>query len=260
MSSKKKQQNIYATAAKRMASYQAEQASAAAVADKRGRDLKLGLIATLAAIAVALGAQWAYFGFGPGKAGAAADPSASASVPANSSAVPAPALSEDREWNGSIKINGASLGLKLDGKNAPQAVANFVTLAKKGFFNGISCHRITTAGIYVLQCGDPKGDGTGGPGYSWGPIENAPVNDAYGKGVLAMARQGGNGSSMGSQFFIVYENSSIPSDSAGGYTRFGTIDNLDALSEIIAAGSDNANGQGDGHPVLKTTIDSVSVK
>lgn len=260
MSSKKKQQNIYATAAKRMASYEAEQAAASAVADKRGRDLKLGLAASLAAIVIALGAQWAYFGFGPGKAGSTSNPSASASAAANSADVPAPALAENREWTGTMKINGADLGLKLDGKAAPQAVANFVTLAKKGFFNGISCHRLTTAGIYVLQCGDPSGDGTGGPGYSWGPIENAPVNDAYGKGVLAMARQGGNGSSMGSQFFIVYENSSIPSDAAGGYTRFGTVDNLTALDKIIAAGSDNSNGDGDGHPVVKTTIDNVSVK
>lgn len=260
MSSKKKQQNIYATAAKRMASYEAEQAAASAVADKRGRDLKLGLAASLAAIVIALGAQWAYFGFGPGKAGSTSNPSASVSAAANSADVPAPALAENREWTGTMKINGADLGLKLDGKAAPQAVANFVTLAKKGFFNGISCHRLTTAGIYVLQCGDPSGDGTGGPGYSWGPIENAPVNDAYGKGVLAMARQGGNGSSMGSQFFIVYENSSIPSDAAGGYTRFGTVDNLTALDKIIAAGSDNSNGDGDGHPVVKTTIDNVSVK
>lgn len=260
MSSKKKQQNIYATAAKRMASYQAEQAAATAVADKRGRDLKLGLAASLAAVVIALGAQWAYFGFGPGKAGATPNPTASASATANSADVPSPALAENREWTGTMKINGADLGLKLDGKAAPQAVANFVTLAKKGFFNGVSCHRLTTAGIFVLQCGDPSGDGTGGPGYSWGPIENAPVNDAYGKGVLAMARQGGNGSSMGSQFFIVYENSSIPSDTAGGYTRFGTVENLAALDKIIAAGSDNANGEGDGHPVVKTTIDSVSVK
>lgn len=260
MSSKKKQQNIYATAAKRMASYQAEQAAASAVADKRGRDLKLGFAAAFVAVAVALGAQWAYFGFGPGKTSASPAPSASATSTANSADVPSPSLSENREWTGSMKINGASLGLKLDGKAAPQAVANFVTLAKKGFFNGISCHRLTTAGIYVLQCGDPNGDGTGGPGYSWGPIENAPINDAYGKGVLAMARQGGNGSSMGSQFFIVYENSKIPSDSAGGYTKFGTVENLDALNKIISAGSDNSNGQGDGRPVVKTTIDSVSVK
>ena len=260
MSSKKKQQNVYATAAKRMASYQAEQAAASAVADKRGRDLKFGFGAAFIAVAVALGAQWAYFGFGPGKASATPTPSASASSTANGADVPSPTLAENREWTGAIKINGESLGLKLDGKAAPQAVANFVTLAKKGFFDGISCHRLTTASIYVLQCGDPKGDGTGGPGYSWGPIENAPVNDAYGKGVLAMARQGGNGSSMGSQFFIVYKNSIIPSDAAGGYTKFGTVENLEALSKIITAGSDNSNAQGDGRPVIKTTIDSVSVK
>lgn len=260
MSSKKKQQNIYSTAAKRMAAYQAEQAQANQVENRKGRDVRLAVFGVVAAVAVALAAQWTYFSFGPGKnlaAQVSASPSATAS---NSAAVPAAALAENRVWTGDMTINGAKLGLKLDGTRAPQAVANFVTLAKKGFFNGVSCHRLTTEGIYVLQCGDPKGDGTGGPGYSWGPIENAPADNVYKSGVLAMARQGGNGSSMGSQFFIVYKDSTIPSDSAGGYTVFGSVDNLAGIQSIIAAGSDNSNNTGDGRPKVKTTISAVSVK
>jgi peptidyl-prolyl cis-trans isomerase B (cyclophilin B) len=159
-----------------------------------------------------------------------------------------------------MKLNGSDLGLSLDGKAAPQAVANFITLAKKGFYNNVTCHRLTTAGIYVLQCGDPKGDGTGGPGYSFGPIENAPAGDLYKTGYLAMARQGGNGSSMGSQFFIVFKDSPIPSDAAGGYTVFGKITSgLNVVTAIAAKGSDNSNGQGDGHPKVATTIGSIKL-
>ena len=128
-----------------------------------------------------------------------------------------------RVWSGTMNVAGSDLGIQLDGKSAPQAVANFITLAKQGFYNGLNCHRLTTEGIFVLQCGDPNGDGTGGPGYNWGPIENAPADNIYKTGVLAMARVGNDAGSMGSQFFIVYADSPIPADSVGGYTVFGKI-------------------------------------
>lgn len=231
--SSKKQQNIYATAAKRMAAYAAEQAAVVKNTSKKSRDIRMGIIATAGALAIAFGSQWAYFSFGPG------------ATPAAKTAV--------------LTMNGNPMPITLDPAHAPKAVDNFVKLANQGFYSKISCHRITTAGIYVLQCGDPKGDGTGGPGYSWGPIENAPVDNVYHTGVLAMARQGNNGSSMGSQFFIVYKDSTIPSDTAGGYTVFGNISNLAALNSIIKGGSDNSNASGDGHPVVKAIIDSVKV-
>jgi len=143
---------------------------------------------------------------------------------------------------------------------APQAVASFVQLAEDGFFDGTSCHRLTTDGIFVLQCGDPTGTGTGGPDYRFGPIENAPADDVYEEGVLAMARQGGNGSSMGSQFFIVYEESSIPSDAAGGYTVFGRITSgLDELvDQVVSAGVEG--GATDGRPAAPTLVTSVVVE
>ena len=64
----------------------------------------------------------------------------------------------------------------------------------------------------MLQCGDPKGDGTGGPGYSYGPVENAPADNVYPAGTIAMARQSDNAYSKGSQFFIVYDDTTIPAD------------------------------------------------
>jgi peptidyl-prolyl cis-trans isomerase B (cyclophilin B) len=132
-------------------------------------------------------------------------------------------------------------------------------LNSKNFYKDISCHRLTTAGIFVLQCGDPNGDGSGGPGYNWGPIENAPADDVYKEGVLAMARVGGDGSSMGSQFFIVYQDSTIPSDAAGGYTVFGKITKgLSGLDPVIKAGT--ADGSGDGKPAIETKLGAITLK
>lgn len=165
-----------------------------------------------------------------------------------------------------MALNGQAVALTLDGKNAPQATANFIDLARKGFFTDISCHRLTTFGIYVLQCGDPKGDGTGGPGYSFGPIENAPVSNLYLTGDLAMARQGNNASSMGSQFFIVYKDSTIPADAVGGYTVFGHVSTTlsDVMKPILAAGVTGVDQAGkpatDGKPVLPVKIGAITVK
>ena len=127
------------------------------------------------------------------------------------------------------------------------------------FYEGVSCHRLVTDGIFVLQCGDPDGTGGGGPGYNFGPIENAPADDSYVTGSLAMARVGGNGSSMGSQFFIVYQDSRIPSDDAGGYTIFGKITaGLDGLEPVISAGVEG--GASDGPPALETRLSTIELR
>ncbi|MSZ39558.1 MAG: peptidylprolyl isomerase [Actinobacteria bacterium] len=205
------------------------------------------------AVALALILQLAYFGFGPGKT----EPTPE--VSANSALVPAASLAEGREWSGTIEVGGKKLELTLDGAAAPQAVSNFLSLANKNFYTDVSCHRLTTAGIFVLQCGDPNGDGTGGPGYSFGPIENAPAEDLYKEGYLAMARRGGDGSSMGSQFFIVYADSTIPSDDAGGYTVFGKITKgLSGLDSAIKAGTED--GSGDGKPAQEIKLGAIALQ
>ena len=173
--------------------------------------------------------------------------------------LPSPSLAEARLWTGTITTSAGTIGISLDGAAAPQAVANFVSLAQHGFFTSTPCHRLTTAGIFVLQCGDPTGTGTGGPGYTWGPIENAPANNIYPAGTIAMARASGNGSSMGSQFFLVYKDSTIPADSAGGYTVFGHITSgLDVVQAVAAAGV--KGGGSDGAPATAVTIEGVEVK
>ncbi|WP_062212570.1 peptidylprolyl isomerase [Demequina oxidasica] len=177
---------------------------------------------------------------------------------ANSLTPPGPELAEGRVWTVDIDTNQGPITVELDGVNAPQAVASFVSLAQDGFFDSTDCHRITTEGIYVLQCGDPTGTGTGGPGYRYGPLENTPDDDLYPAGTLAMARVGNDPASMGSQFFIVYDDSVIPSDAAGGYTVFGEVtQGLAIVEDVAQAGT--ITGDSDGRPAQSVIINEVSV-
>lgn len=264
LSSSKREKMLSQLAKESMERFEAKQAKEEQKKLRRVRDNRIAIYASVGAVLIAILAQVSYFAFGPGSIvaspSASAEPSASSTpTQSNSSDVPDPALAEGRKWEGTMAINGANLEIRLDGDLAPQAVANFLKLSQDGFYNNVNCHRLTTAGIFVLQCGDPNGDGTGGPGYNWGPIENAPADSLYKKGVLAMARVGGDGFSMGSQFFIVYEDSTIPSDAAGGYTVFGEITgSLVPISEIIAAGE--ADGDGDGKPVVSATLGAIRLE
>lgn len=174
-----------------------------------------------------------------------------------------PSAAEDRTWTVTLHAcsgdREADVVMELDGESAPQAVASFVSLAQEGYFDDTTCHRLTTQGIYVLQCGDPTATGSGGPGYTFGPIENAPDDDVYPAGTVAMARVGGDGESMGSQFFLVYEESTIPSDDAGGYTVFGTITSgLDFVQAVADEGA--AAGVTDGAPANPVTIEGVETQ
>lgn len=219
-------------------------------------DNRLALVIGAVSLAVAFGAQFAYFNFGPGYQ----EPTPTATptpTETETASAPSPALAEGREWSGSLNLNDAAIKFTLDGEQAPQATANFVSLTQDGFYEGLNCHRLTTSGIFVLQCGDPNGDGTGGPEYRFGPIENAPADDVYPAGTIAMARQGNLGDSMGSQFFIVYEDSVIPSDVAGGYTIFGKItEGLDAILQIAEAGTE----EGSETPISEVKMTSLSVE
>jgi peptidyl-prolyl cis-trans isomerase B (cyclophilin B) len=171
--------------------------------------------------------------------------------------VPDPALAEGRTWTSTLATSEGDVTLELFGDLAPQSVASFVHLAQDDFFAGTSCHRLTTEGIFVLQCGDPTGTGTGGPGYEWGPVENAPGDDLYPAGTLAMARQANRADSQGSQFFIVYEDSTIPSDSAGGYSVFGRVTGGLDIVQRIAEGGLADDGVA---PRLPISIEGVTVQ
>ena len=240
----------------RLRTYQARQEVHARSVRRRRRDNTIAVVALVVVLALATAAQLAYFGGGPGTPEAEPTPTPSA-TPAP---VPSADLAEDRTWVGALTLNDTALSIELDGAAAPQAVSSTISLAQTGFYDGLTCHRLTTEGIFVLQCGDPNGDGTGGPGYSYGPIENAPEDGVYPAGTLAMARQPGNAESQGSQFFIVYEDTTLPADAAGGYTVIGRVtDGLDALrTDITDFGT--ADDAPDGAPVRPVSITSFDVE
>jgi peptidyl-prolyl cis-trans isomerase B (cyclophilin B) len=152
-----------------------------------------------------------------------------------------------------LATNCGDISIDLFADDAPATVASMTFLTNEGFFDGTACHRLTTAGIFVLQCGDPAGNGTGGPGYQI-PDENLPAEGEanYPAGTVAMANAGpGTG---GSQFFLVYEDTTLPS----GYTIWGQItDGLDIVRAIAEAGV--ADGGGDGLPAQPIVIETATV-
>lgn len=152
-----------------------------------------------------------------------------------------------------IKTSSGAVPITLNATKAPCTVNSFLSLATQGFFDGTVCHRLTTAGIYVLQCGDPTGTGSGGPGYSF--ADETSGHDKYPAGTLAMANAGPN--TNGSQFFLCYGDCSAL-DSQPNYTVFGTISarGLKVLQAIAQKGT--TNGSSDGPPAAHPKITGVT--
>jgi peptidyl-prolyl cis-trans isomerase B (cyclophilin B) len=135
---------------------------------------------------------------------------------------------------------------------APCTTFSFRFLASRGYFNQTHCHRLTVQGIFVLQCGDPTGTGSGGPGYSFNDENLAGAT--YPAGTVAMANAGPN--TNGSQFFFTWKDTTL----SPAYTPFGTvIGGLSVLQKIAAAGDDQQNGPGDGYPNAFTQFLFVQV-
>jgi peptidyl-prolyl cis-trans isomerase B (cyclophilin B) len=156
-------------------------------------------------------------------------------------------------YTATIVTNCGTIVAALDGARAPHTVNSFAFLAGKHFFDNTVCHRLTTQGIFVLQCGDPTGTGTGGPGYTI-PDENLD-GATYPAGTLAMANTG-QPHTGGSQFFFCYDDTPLPPQ----YTPFGHVtQGLDVLKAIAANGEDDSNGPGDGAPKSPVVIDSFTV-
>jgi peptidyl-prolyl cis-trans isomerase B (cyclophilin B) len=166
-----------------------------------------------------------------------------------------------------ISTSAGEIPVTLEPDQAPCAVNSLVSLAKQGYFDDTPCHRVTTQGYFVLQCGDPTGTGRGGPGYTFAdelvdndprlqPCGSAGGQDycTYNSGTVAMANAGPN--TNGSQFFLVYGNSKFPPD----YTVLGHLDaaGLKAVKDIAAKGIGvQGLGPGDGQPKVPVTITAV---
>ncbi|MEU6376485.1 peptidylprolyl isomerase [Streptomyces sp. NPDC046909] len=176
-----------------------------------------------------------------------------------------PSLTIDKSAKYTMKLatTCGDIDIALKTAAAPHTVNSFNFLAAKGYFDHTKCHRLTTNGIYVLQCGDPTGSGSGGPGYTI-PDENLKdkslKGDTYPAGTVAMANQfnsstGEGKNTGGSQFFLVYQDSPLPAN----YTPFGTVSEsgMTVLKKIAAAGE--STGAGDGAPNATVVINKATV-
>jgi cyclophilin family peptidyl-prolyl cis-trans isomerase len=140
-------------------------------------------------------------------------------------APPLMTIDPDKTYTATMRTNQGNITIELFAAEAPVTVNNFVFLAREGFYNGLTFHRVIKG--FMIQAGDPKGDGTGGPGYRF---VDEPVTRKYTKGIVAMANSGPN--TNGSQFFIVQgTNVDLPPN----YTIFGQvtqgIETVDAIAE-----------------------------
>lgn len=244
----------------------------------RARQVTIVAVVCCVVVGLGLGGYFLFAGSGGSKAAAVSATSSASATPSASTAASAqaePATSCSYHTSGTAARNVGLPPAKPDYKAAYQAtihtnrgdvvidllnskatctVGSFVYLAAKKYFNNTPCHRLTTTSpLYVLQCGDPTGTGSGGPGYEFNNENLAGAK--YTAGTIAMANSGPN--TNGSQFFIVYKNSTL----APSYTPFGeVVKGLGIIQNVAKAGSDNANGAGDGHPKEKVVIDSVTIK
>ncbi|MET9846296.1 peptidylprolyl isomerase [Streptomyces ossamyceticus] len=177
---------------------------------------------------------------------------------------PAITIDKTAKYTMDLQTTCGAIGITMDAAKAPHTVNSFDFLVNKGYLDHTKCHRLTTQGIYVLQCGDPKGTGMGGPGYTI-PDENLKDSrlkgNSYPAGTVAMANQfnaqtGEGKNSGGSQFFLVFQDSPLPAN----YTPFGTVtkDGMKVLKKIADAGENT--GMGDGTPNATVVINKATVK
>jgi peptidyl-prolyl cis-trans isomerase B (cyclophilin B) len=152
-----------------------------------------------------------------------------------------------------LVTNCGNIEITTVGAKAPFTMTSIAALAKGGYYDNSLCHRLTTQGLFVLQCGDPTATGSGGPQFTY-PDENLPANKTnnYPAGTVAMANSGPN--TNGSQFFLVYANTTL----APSYTIWGTITSgLDIVKAIAKAGA--IGGAPDGKPAKTISISKVLV-
>ncbi len=149
-----------------------------------------------------------------------------------------------------IETNYGKIVFETYNEDAPKTVENFVTLANKGFYNNLTFHRVIKG--FMIQGGDPNGNGTGGPGYKFDDELNPNTSSykaGYKKGVVAMANAGPN--TNGSQFFIMTEDYPLPNS----YTIFGKVvsgqDVVDAIANVQTGANDR--------PVNPVVMKSVTV-
>ena len=268
MASSKREKELARMRAERQAARRA-----AAAARRRQRNAIIGSV--VAAALVATGAIVLATQVGGRDATLAADPSASPSASSSASPAasakpgtctytkstqpaskkipvfpPADGVEQNQQFDVTLTTNLGPIVVRLNTPDAPCTANNFRALSAFKYFDNTPCHRLTTQGIFVLQCGDPTGKGTGGPGYTFADenLEGAK----YPRGTVAMANSGPG--TNGSQFFLVYKDTQLDPN----YTPFGTIvSGLELIEGVAKAGS---TPTGDGKPKTAVTIKTARAR
>ena len=156
-------------------------------------------------------------------------------------------IDEAKTYTATMTTDAGEVTIELDAKQAPETVNNFVVLARYKYYDGLTFHRVIKD--FMAQGGDPSGDGSGGPGYTFD--DELPEQGDYEVGSVAMANAGEN--TNGSQFFIITGDAGVQLPPS--YSLFGTVTTgMDAVEKIEADGS-----AGDGAPATVYTIESVTI-
>jgi peptidyl-prolyl cis-trans isomerase B (cyclophilin B) len=188
--------------------------------------------------------------FAAGCGGSGSKESAATSTATSTSGSGRPALDPSKTYTVTLETNQGTFAFDLDVKDSPNTTASFVALVKKGFFDGLTFHRIVPG--FVIQGGDPNGNGTGGPGYT--TVDTPPPGAKYTKGVVAMAKTGSEPpGTAGSQFFVVTgADIGLPPD----YALLGKVSSgMDVVDRIGKLG-DPATEQ----PTTKVVIQKATVR
>lgn len=154
-----------------------------------------------------------------------------------------------KSYDAIFKTSAGEITIHLNAKDTPITVNNFVYLAKNKLYDNTIFHRVIKG--FMIQGGDPKGDGTGGPGYRF---DDEPFTGEYTRGTIAMANAGPN--SNGSQFFIMHENYPLPKN----YIIFGSVTKgMDVVDKIAMAPVEMSRSGEESSPVTPVTVQSVSI-
>ncbi len=158
-------------------------------------------------------------------------------------------IDQNKQYEAIIKTSSGDITVALNAKDMPITVNNFVYLANKDFYNDTIFHRVIKG--FMIQGGDPSGDGTGGPGYKF---DDEPFQGEYTKGTIAMANAGPN--TNGSQFFVMHQDYALPKN----YIIFGNVIGGIEIVDKIAEASVGPNAMGENSkPSEPVVIESIEI-